>query len=180
MLLGRTQKSKLLLRCHKQMTSDDLCPAGNTRMYNVYETESRFLLHEWSVFAIISYLDVSCTFFTFTLLDYFAQKTPKRGVFWIFFICMPMSEERPVRFFIAKHLSLHGREVKVTVFLLDHVIWLWFWVDRRQAMFNRKFNTSIIWTNRSTIHLKLKSNLGVQCRKTLGSTARPRRQTLFA
>ena len=54
-----------------------------------------------------------------------------------------MSEEGPVRFFIAKHLSLRGREVTVTAFLLDLVIWLWFWVDRWQAMFNRKFDNSL-------------------------------------
>ena len=146
----------------------------------ICETENRFLSHEWSVFAIISYLDVSCTFLPSLYLIILPKKHLKGAFLNLFFIFMPMSEERPVRFFIAKHLSLHGREVKVTVFLLAHVIWLWFWVDRRQAMFNRKFNTSIIWTNRSTIHPKLKSKLGVQCRKTLGSTARPRRQTLFA
>ena len=39
---------------------------------------------------------------------------------------------------------------------------------------------SLSWTDRSTIHPKLKSKLGVEFRKTLGSTARPRGQTLFA
>ena len=39
---------------------------------------------------------------------------------------------------------------------------------------------SLSRTDRSTIHPKLKSKLGVEFRKTLGSTARPRGQTLFA
>ena len=33
--------------------------------------------------------------------------------------------------------------------------------------------------DRSAIHPKLKSKLDMECRKTLGSTARPRRETLF-
>ena len=37
-----------------------------------------------------------------------------------------MSKERPVRDFIGKHLSLRGREVKVTVFAI-----VWLWADRK-------------------------------------------------
>ena len=55
---------------------------------------------------------------------------PVRGVFVIFFIYMLKSKERPVRVFIGEHLSLRGREEKVTVFRLVRIVWLQFWVDR--------------------------------------------------
>ena len=42
------------------------------------------------------------------------------------------------------------------------------------------FNShSLSWTDLSSIRPKLKSKLGVECRKTLGSTARTGRQTLL-
>ena len=47
----------------QQMTSDNHCPPANTRMYNLwcslYEAQSKILLWEWSVFAIIFYSDDS-------------------------------------------------------------------------------------------------------------------------
>ena len=59
-----------------------------------------------------------------------------------------------------------------------------FWVVRGQVKSNWGwwwgFNShSLSWTDRSSIHRKLKSKLGVECRKTLGSTARPGRETLI-
>ena len=58
-----------------------------------------------------------------------------------------------------------------------------FWVVRGQVKSNwgwRGFNShSLSWTDRSSIHPKLKSKLDVECRKTLGSTARTGRQTLL-
>ena len=147
----------------------------------VYEAENMFLLREWSVFAIISNSDVSCT----SLLLVYLVISPKKrlwGAFCnIFFICVLMSKGRPVRVFTGNQLFLRGREVKVTVFLIVHIVWVWFWVDRRQAKSKWEFILhSLNCTDRSMIHPKLKSKLGVECRKTLDSTARPRRQTLFA
>ena len=85
-----------------------------------------------------------------------------------------MSKERPVRVFVSKHLSLRDREVKVTVLtlILD---------GSGTGEVQLGFNKNLIQLDRrSTIHPKLKSKLDVEYRKTLDSTARPRRQTLFA
>ena len=78
-----------------------------------------FLWPRWSDFTIIFSPDVYSTFFRLV----FFVNSPKNACKWrfciFFFICMMMSKERLVRVFIGKHLSLRGREVKVTVFLID-------------------------------------------------------------
>ena len=124
-------------------------------------------------------------FFTSGLLPYFAKETTLRTFFAIFFYLNADGNEWPVRVFIGNHLFLGGQEVKVTVFRTTQIVWLWFWVDRRQVKSNWGWCEnwilhSLSWTDRSPIQPKLKSKLGVECRKTLDSTARPRRQMLFA
>ena len=124
--------------------------------------------------------------FTSLLLVYLVnslKNSPFKRVFVFFFVCMLVSRERPVRVVDGNQLFLRGREVKVTVFTTAHIVWLWFWVVRGQVKSNWGwwgFNShSLSWTNRSSIHRKFKSKLGVECRKTLGSTARPGRETLI-
>ena len=131
-------------------------------------------------------------FFTHSILQflclYFAYLFRKRsacnGRFYIFFICVLMSKEWPVRVLIGNQVSLRGRKVKITVFRTLHIVWIWFWMDRWQVKSNSVSENLILhslnWTDRSTIHPKLKSKLGVEFRKTLGSTARPRGQMLLA
>ena len=81
-----------------------------------------FLLRECSVFTMISNWDVSCTFLFLVYLIISPKKRLKGAFFAIFFICMLMSEERPVRVFISNQLFLRGREVKVTVFMSVHIV----------------------------------------------------------
>ena len=80
----------------------------------------------------------------------------------IFFIWVLMSKERPVRVFISNQLFLRGREVKVTVFLVVHIAWLWFWVDRRQAKFNLKFSSSLALLVNDPSKTQVKDGRGVQ------------------
>ena len=82
----------------------------------MYEGENKFLLPECGVFAFISNSGPSSTSLLLVYLDNLPKKTPVRYVFAKKFMKMLMSKERPVRDFIGKHLSLRGREVKVTVF----------------------------------------------------------------
>ena len=127
--------------------------------------------------------DISFTSLLVVYLVNSLKKSPFKRVFVIFFICMLVSKERSVRVVVGNQLFLRGREVKVTVFRTAHIVWLWFWVVRGQVKSNwgwQGFNShSLSWTDLSSIHPKLKSKLGVECRKTLGSTARPGRQTLM-
>ena len=99
---------------------------------------------------------------------------------YFFFICMPVSKERPVRVVIGNQLFLRGREVKATVFGTAHIDFGWF-ADRSSPteVGEDLILTRSSWTDRSSIHPKLKSKLDVECRKTLGSTARTGRQTLL-
>ena len=123
-------------------------------------------------------------FFTCGLLGEFPKKLAFQASFCIFFICVLVSKERPVRVVDGNQLFLRGREVKATVFKTAHIVWLWFWVVRGQVKSDWGwwgFNShSLSLTDRSSIHPKLKSKLGMECRKTLDSTARPGRQTLIA
>ena len=127
--------------------------------------------------------DISFTSLLVVYLVNSLKNSPFKRVFVIFFICMPVTKERPVRVVDGNQLFLRGREVKATVFRTPHIVWLWFWVVRGQVKSNWGwwgFNChSLSWTDRSSIHRKLKSKLGVECRKTLGSTARPGRETLI-
>ena len=94
---------------------------------------------------------------------------------------MPVSKERPVRVVVGNQLFLRGREVKATVFGTAHIDFGWF-ADRSSPteVGGEEFNShSLSWADRSSIHPKLKSKLDVECRKTLGSTARTGRQTLL-
>ena len=86
-----------------------------------------------------------------------------------------MSKERPIRDFIGKHLSLGGREVKVTDFRIARIVWLWFGADREPF----KLNWGRTWSVPDPPKTEIKAGR-VECRETLGSTARPRRETLFA
>ena len=129
--------------------------------------------------------DISFTSLLVVYLVNFPKKVAFQASFCnFFFICMLVSKERAVRVVTGNQLFLRGREVKATVFRSAHIVWLWFWVVRGQVKSNwgwRGFNShSLSWTDRSSIHPKLKSKLGVECRKTLGSTARPGRETLIA
>ena len=54
------------------------------------------------------------------------KKPPFKRVFVIFFICMPVSKERPVRVVVGNQLFLRGREVKATVFRTAHIDFGWF------------------------------------------------------
>ena len=54
-----------------------------------------------------------------------------------------MSKERPVRDFIGKHLSLRGREVKVTVFRIARIVWFRFWADREPFKLNWDWTWSV-------------------------------------
>ena len=143
-----------------------------------------FLWIEWTDFTIIlTQIFLLLLYLWFTWL--IPEKTRLSSEFlYFFFIYMLVSKERPVRVVVGNQLFLRGREVKATVFRTAHIVWLWFWVVRGQVKSNwgwRGFNShSLSWTDRSSIHPKLKSWLGVECRKTLGSTARPGRETLIA
>ena len=127
--------------------------------------------------------DISFTSLLVVYLVNSLKKSPSSEFLYFFFICMLVSKERSVRVVGGNQLFLRGREVKVTVFRTAHIVWLRFWVVRGQVMSNWGwwgFNShSLSWTDVSSIHRKLKSELGVECRKTLGSTARPGRQTLM-
>ena len=93
---------------------------------------------------------------------------------------MPVSKERPVRVVVGNQLFLRGREVKATVFRTAHIDFGWFADRSSPTEVGEEFNShSLSWTDRSSIHPKLKSKLDVECRKTLGSTARTGRQTLL-
>ena len=62
-----------------------------------------------------------------------------------------MSKERLVRVLIGNQLSLHGREVKITVFRASHIVWIWFWMDRWQVKSNLswwEFNSSLAQLDR--------------------------------
>ena len=113
-------------------------------------------------------LRVFFNFFTSSLLTYFAKEAPVRGVFVFFFICMLMSKVWPVRVFIRSQLFLRGREVKVTVFPTAHIVWLWFWMGRRQVKSNWgwwEFNSSLAHLDRPVDDppkTKVKAGRGVQ------------------
>ena len=128
--------------------------------------------------------DISFTSLLVVYLVNSLKNSPFKRVYVFFFICMLVSKEGPVRVVGGNQLFLRGQEVKATVFRTAHIVWLWFWVVRGQVKSNWGwwgFNSlSLSWTDRSSIHRKLKSKLGVECRKTLGSTARPGRETLIA
>ena len=69
---------------------------------------------------------------------------------------MLMSKERPVRDFIGEHLSLRGREVKVTVFRVARIIWLW--ADREPF----KLNWGWTWSVPDPPKTEIKAGRGVQ------------------
>ena len=124
--------------------------------------------------------------FTSLLLVYLV-KSPKKclsvAFLYIFFICMLRRKGRHVRVFSSKHLSPLGREVKVTVLRFAHVVDFDFgWIGDRSSPTEVVENLilhSLSWLDLSPIHLKRKSMLGVECRKTLSSTARPRRANVI-
>ena len=88
----------------------------------VYEAQNMFLLRERSVFTIISILNVSHTSLLLVYLVISCKKRPKAAFLDFFFIFVLMSKETPVRVFIGNQLFLRGREVKVTVFLIVHIV----------------------------------------------------------
>ena len=168
------------------MTSDDHCPPTNTRMYNVqwsfYEAENQFLLRERSVFAVVSF---SGLFPRSLLLVYFVNppKNACKGRFCIFFYL---------------HAGEQGKTCSSSYWQTSFPPWprgkskclptcphrltlVLGWSRTGQVQLRCWWNIlhSLSWTDRSPIHPKLKSKLGVEFRKTLGSTTRPRRQTLL-
>ena len=109
-------------------------------------------------------------FFSSSLLCKFAQKMPVRGVFVIFFYL---------------HADEHGKTRSTLHLQTSFPPW-----PRGKGKLSFDLSTSFDFSfrgiadrsspsDRSPIHPKLKSKLGVECRKTLSSTARPRRQTLW-
>ena len=121
--------------------------------------------------------DISFTSLLVVYLVNSLKNSPFKRVFVFFFICMLVSKERPVRVVVGNQLFLRGREVKATVFRTALIDFGWWFADRScPTEVGEEFNShSLSWTDRSSIHPKLKSKLGVECRKTLGSTARPGR-----
>ena len=69
-----------------------------------------------------------------------------------------MSKERPVRDFIGKYLSFCGREVKVTVFRIARIVWIWFWADREPF----KLNWGWSWSVPDPPKAEIKAGRGVQ------------------
>ena len=102
------------------MTSDDHCMQEIPVCIMFYHLCTRVKISVYCLnevfFAFISNSGLSSTSLLLVYLVNSPPKTPVRDVFAKRFICMLMSKERPVRDFIGKHLSLRGREVKVTVF----------------------------------------------------------------
>ena len=83
-----------------------------------------------------------------------------------------MSKERPVRVFVGKHLSLRGREVKVTVLTLI--------LGGSGPLKSNRVGENLILTRSVGLigpRSAQKPMMDVECRKTLDSTARPRRQS---
>ena len=87
----------------------------------IYETENRFLLRERSVFAIISYLDVSCTILP-SLYLIISPKKHLKGAFLNFFYLHADERGKTRSIFHCQTYFLCGREVKLTVFRLAHVV----------------------------------------------------------
>ena len=125
-------------------------------------------------------LIVFSNFFVCTLLIYLAKETHVRGVFVIFLFACWWARNDPFEFSLAINFPFVAERSSGlrTSFEFDFG-WI---VDRSSptSVGKNLILHSLSWTDWSTIHLKLKSKLGVEFRKTLGSTARPRGQTLFA
>ena len=126
------------------------------------------------------YSDISFTSLLVVYLVNFLKKSPFKRVFVIFFY-LHAREQRKTRSTCRWHSTFPPWPRGKGNCLQDcpHR----FWVVRGQVKSNwgwRGFNShSLSWTDRSSIHPKLKSKLDVECRKTLGSTARTGRQTLL-
>ena len=126
------------------------------------------------------YSDISFTSLLVVYLVNFLKKSPFKRVFVIFFY-LHAREQRKTRSSCRWQSTFPPWPRGKGNCLQDcpHR----FWVVRGQVKSNwgwRGFNShSLSWTDRSSIHPKLKSKLDVECRKTLGSTARTGRQTLL-
>ena len=88
---------------------------------------------------------------------------------------MLMSKERPVRDFIGKHLSLGGREVKVTVFQIACIVF-----DFDFGRIGNRSSSTEVGLDRSPIDPKLKSKLGVGMQEDTRQYREAKEANLFA
>ena len=139
-----------------------------------------FFMDRMNWFYHFFYSDISFTSLLVVYLVNFPKKSPFKRVFVIFFY-LHAREQRKTRSSCRWQSTFPPWPRGKGNCLQDcpHR----FWVVRGQVKSNwgwRGFNShSLSWTDRSSIHPKLKSKLDVECRKTLGSTARTGRQTLL-
>ena len=129
-------------------------------------------------------LIVFSNFFVCTFLIHFAKEARVRGVFIIFYLHADEQGMTRSRSHWQSTFPPWPRGKNDCLFgLLTSFEFDFGWIVDRSSPTSVGENLilrSLSWTDRSTIHQKLKSKLGVEFRKTLGSSARPRGQTLFA